>query len=58
MNSERGETLYTLVHRDTGPVRTFCSREEAEEELRVVLRDEPTWAGDLWVEAFELRVAG
>ncbi len=32
--------LYSLVHRDTGPVSTFLTREEAEAELEAVLEDE------------------
>ncbi len=48
--------LYTVVHRDTGPVSTFTTREDAEEELDDMLAGEPTWADDLWIESFELVV--
>jgi hypothetical protein len=37
-------------------VTTFTAREDAEQELEDVLRDEPTWAGELWMEPFELVV--
>lgn len=50
------ERLYSLVHREHGAISTFETREEAEEQLGRVLADEPTWAGDLRVEAFELLV--
>ena len=33
--------LYSLVHREAGPVSTFLTREEAEAELEAVLEDEP-----------------
>jgi len=33
--------LYSLVHRDAGPVSTFTTRGEAEAELAAVLEDEP-----------------
>ncbi len=49
--------LYAVVHREAGPLLTFTSREEARRELADVLRDEPTWAEDLWVEPFEVVVA-
>ena len=39
--------LYSLVHVEAGPVATFLTREEAEEELQAVLRDKPAWKGDL-----------
>ena len=48
--------LYSLVHRDAGPIATFTKREEAEAELAAVLEDEPGWVDDLWVEPFELVV--
>ena len=35
--------LFSLVHREAGPVSTFTTREEANDELEAVLRDEPTW---------------
>jgi len=49
--------LYSLVHREAGPVSTFPTREEAEAELAAVLEDEPEWRPDLWVEPFVLVVA-
>ena len=49
--------LYSLVRRETGPVSTFLTREEAEAELEAVLEDEPAWFPDLWVEPFVLVVS-
>lgn len=49
--------LYSIVDRDAGPARTFLRRDEAEAELAAMLRDEPGWAGHVWVERFTLRVA-
>ena len=49
--------LYSLVHRETGPVSTFLTGEEAEAELEAVLEDEPAWLPDLRVEPFELVVS-
>jgi hypothetical protein len=49
--------LFTLREVEAGPLSTFTSREEAEEELAAILRDEPDWLGDVWVESFELVVA-
>jgi hypothetical protein len=47
---------YAVVHRDAGPVSTFTTGEDADQELTEVLRDEPTWADDLWIESVELIV--
>ena len=49
--------LYSLMHREAGPLATFTTPAEAEEELAAVLEDEPDWRPDLWVEPFELVVA-
>ena len=49
--------LYSLVHREAGPVATFTTVAEAEAELKAVLEDEPAWRPDLWVEPFEVVVA-
>jgi hypothetical protein len=48
--------LYSLMHREAGPVSTFTTLGEAEAELEAVLEDEPGWVDDLWVEPFELVV--
>jgi len=48
--------LYSLIHVEDGPITTFVTREEAERELADVLRDEPGWAIDLWIEPFEFVV--
>ena len=50
--------LYSLVHREAGPLATFTTREEADLELLSVLDDEPGWVGDLAIETFELDVTG
>ena len=49
--------LYSLMHREAGPVSTFTTREEAKDELEAVLRDEPTWLTRVWIEPFTLVVA-
>ena len=46
--------LYSLMHREAGPLATFTTRAEAKAELAAVLDDEPTWVDDLGVEPFEL----
>ena len=33
--------LYSLVHAEAGPLTTFTSSEESEEELRRIIEDEP-----------------
>lgn len=48
--------LYSLVHREAGPLSTFTTLEEAEAELAAVLEDEPGWLPELWVEPFVLVV--
>ena len=48
--------LYSLVHRETGPVATYATKEEAQRELEAVLRDEPDWADDIYIEQFEFIV--
>ncbi len=50
------ERLYSLVHRDDGAISTFTSREKAEQALRNVLADEPSWVDELRVESFEFLV--
>ena len=49
--------LYSLVHREHGPVSTHTTLEEAEKDLAAVLEDEPDWTSDLSIEAFELVVS-
>ena len=49
--------LHTLVHADAGPLASCLTRQEAEAERAAVLRDEPSWAGDLSIETFSLVVA-
>lgn len=48
--------LYSVVHRECGPVSTFVTLREAERELAHMLADEPAWAGELWVEPFTVEV--
>jgi hypothetical protein len=45
--------LYSLVHREEGPISTYLTKAKAERELEAVLRDEPDWADDLYIEPFE-----
>ena len=49
--------LYSLVHRASGPVATYATEEEAQRDLEAVLRDEPDWADDLYIEPIEFAVA-
>ena len=49
--------LYSLVHREVGPVSTFLTKQEATEALLRVLDDEPSWRADMTVEPFTLVVA-
>lgn len=49
--------LWSLVHRDHGPISTFLTRGDAEAELTAVIEDEPTWVNDVKVERFELAVS-
>jgi hypothetical protein len=49
--------LWSVVHREFGPICTLLTREEAERELEGMLRDEPDWADKLGVEPFSFRVA-
>lgn len=46
--------LYSLVHREAGTVETYLTVEEAIAAMQDVLRDEPGWWADVWVEPFEL----
>jgi len=46
--------LYSVCHRIGGPVTTFTTMAEAEQELEAVLSDEPEWADDVWIEPFDL----
>jgi len=48
--------LYSLVHREGGPVATYNSEAQARRSLEAVLRDEPDWVDDIWIEPFEFRV--
>jgi hypothetical protein len=48
--------LYSLVHRESGPVATYATEEQAQRTLEAVLRDEPDWVDDIYVEAFEFVV--
>jgi hypothetical protein len=49
--------LYSLVHRVGGPVATYATEAEAQRGLEAVLRDEPDWVDDVWIEPFEFVVA-
>lgn len=48
--------LYSLVHRESGPVATYATEAEAQRDLAAVLRDEPGWVDDLYIERFEFTV--
>jgi hypothetical protein len=37
--------LYVLAHGDFGPISAFLTREQAEDELKLVFGNEPTWVG-------------
>ncbi len=45
--------LYSVVHREVGPLATLASYEEALRELGRVFIDEPTWWPDLWIEPLD-----
>ena len=49
--------LYAVVHRDAGPVASFTTWPEADEERQRMLDDEPGWVDDLWIEEFRVVVA-
>ena len=49
--------LYSLVHRDFGPISTYTTLAEAEDELAAVREDESDWLPDLGVEPFVLDVS-
>ena len=44
--------LYSLVHREFGPISTFAAHNEADRELGRVLEDEPGWVNVLSIEVF------
>lgn len=46
--------LYSVMHRQAGPLATFTTYEAAELELEDLLHEEPTWIAELWIEPFEL----
>jgi hypothetical protein len=48
--------LYSLVHRESGPVATYATEEQARRTLEAVLQDEPGWAEDIYIEPFEFVV--
>jgi hypothetical protein len=48
--------LWSVVHREFGPICTLLTRKEAEQALEEMLRDEPGWADKLSVEPFSFRV--
>ena len=51
------ELLYSLVHREAGPLATFLTKQEANWALIEALRDEPSLRGSIAVETFQLVVA-
>jgi hypothetical protein len=49
--------LYSVMHREVGPLATFTSYEDAEREVERAFGDAPTSIRDLSIEPFELVVA-
>ena len=47
------EPLYVLMHREEGRLGTFTRLVDAGLEMRRLLIDEPSRAGDLWIESCE-----
>ena len=43
----RQPDLYSLMHREAGPLATFTTPAEAEAELEAVVEDEPAWDASL-----------
>jgi hypothetical protein len=48
--------LSSLVHREEGRLSTYMTEDQAQRELKAVLRDEPGWVDDVWIEQFEFVV--
>jgi hypothetical protein len=51
-----GKPQRSSYSRSSMYVRTFHTREEAEDELARIFGDEPTWVGTMRVEPFEFSV--
>ena len=51
------ELIYSLVHREAGPLATFLTKHEANWTIIEALRDEPSLRGSIAVETFQLVVA-
>jgi hypothetical protein len=47
---------FYVLHTDYGPISTFLTREQADDELERVFGDEPTGVGTMRVEPFEFVV--
>jgi hypothetical protein len=45
--------LWVLVHRELGPLTTYRTQADALGDLMRVFDDNPSWAGEIWVEPFE-----
>jgi hypothetical protein len=52
------ELLFALMHREEGTVATFKTLVEAGSEMARLLKENPTRAGDLWIEPVEAVVVG
>jgi hypothetical protein len=49
-------TFYSPCHRENGPVATYETEEEARRDLEAVLRDEPDWVDQMFIEPFDFVV--
>jgi hypothetical protein len=49
--------LFTLVHRERGPLATFDTPAEAAQEMVRVVQGEPEWLHDLRIERREFKAA-
>ena len=47
------ESLFALTHREQGTVGTFNTLVEAGSEMERLLKEDPSRAGDLWIEPVE-----
>jgi hypothetical protein len=50
--------LWVLAHRHLGPLTTYRTQADALADLVRLFDDNPGWVGELWVEPFEVVVAG
>ena len=48
--------LWVLMHRELGPLTSYMTQADALGDLIRVFDEYPGWAGELWVEPFEVLV--